>query len=48
MNIIFFYKQAIRSFRKGYFYWRPWKQLLRIIVLEIECVLLTGKTLNEL
>ena len=47
-EIQYFFKKAISSCRKGKFYYRPWKQLLTIIILEIKCVILTGKTLNEL
>ena len=47
-EIQYFFKKAISSSRKGKYYYRPWKQLLTIIILEIKCVILTGKTLNEI
>ena len=45
--IQYFFKKAISSCRKGKFYYRPWKQLLTIIILEIKCAILTGERLNE-
>ena len=47
-EIQYFFKKAISSCRTGKFYYRSWKQLLTIIILEIKCVILTGKTLNEI
>jgi hypothetical protein len=47
-EIQYFLKKAISSCRKGKFYYRPWKQLLTIILLQIKCRILTGKTLDKL
>ena len=44
----YFWKQAIRSSRKGKFYKRPWINLFKICILQIECLLLTGRTLDEI
>jgi hypothetical protein len=47
-NIKFFYNQAIRSLRKGKFYYRPWKNLAQIIFLNFKCLILTGYSLDKL
>ena len=47
-DLQYFLGVAIRSCRGGKFYYRPWKQLLVITMLETRCLILTGKTLNKL
>ena len=47
-NIRYFLKQAIRSTKKGKIYVRPWSLFAKIIILEIKCLFLTGRTLNEI
>ena len=44
----YFWKQAINSSRRGKFYKRPWINLYRICMIEIKCLLLTGRTLDEI
>lgn len=48
MIIRYFWNKAVCSFKKGKFYYRPWRQLFQIIRLEIKCILLTGFTLKEI
>ena len=45
-NVQYFFKKVIHSCKRGKFYYRPWKQLLTIIMLEIKCIILTRQTLK--
>ena len=47
-DIRYFYKQAIRSTRKGKLHVRSWSLLVKITILEIKCLFLTGRTLKEI
>ena len=47
-TINYFLQNALRSARKGKFYPRPWKQLLIIILLNFECLFLTGYPIDKL
>ena len=47
-NVQYFFEKAIRSCKRGKFYYRPWKQLLTIVMLEIKCIILTVQILNEI
>jgi hypothetical protein len=47
-EIKYFYKKAKDSTKKGKFYYRPWKQLVQIILLNFKCLVLTGYSLDEI
>lgn len=45
-EIKYFYEKAKNSARKGKFYYRPWKQLVQIILLNFKCLVLTEHPLD--
>jgi hypothetical protein len=47
-TIQYFWMRAMFSTRKGKFYYRPWKQLIMIILLNTYCLVLTGRSLDVL
>ncbi len=47
-EIKYFYYKARQSFRKGKFYYRPWKQLVQCVLLNFKCLFLTGHSLDKL
>ena len=47
-EIKYFYKKAKDSTRNGNFYYRPWKQLFQITLLNFKCLVLTGRSLDEI
>lgn len=47
-TLSYFFNKAIWSSRKGKFYYRPWKQVLLILWLNIKCLFLTGRTIDEI
>jgi hypothetical protein len=47
-EIKYFYKKAKQSMKKGKFYYRPWRQLFQIILLNFKCLVMTGHSLDRI
>lgn len=47
-EIKYFYGKVKFSMRKGKFCYRPWKQLIQIILLNFECLVLTGYSIDKI